>query len=67
VLFLIAIIANYASIPQPLRGEAEILVMHDSKDGGDRATQEAKAEDAYMDVGVRQRLEHVVEQLQVHF
>ena len=30
---------------------------------GGRATQEAKAEDAYMDVGVRQRLEHVVEQL----
>ena len=45
---------------------AEILAMYDSKDGGARATQEAKAEDAYKDVGDRQRLEHVVEQLPVN-
>ena len=34
-----------------LRGVAEILAM----------------QDAYMDVGVRQSLEHIVEQLPVHF
>ncbi|MCZ6803669.1 MAG: hypothetical protein O7D86_07010 [Proteobacteria bacterium] len=42
---------------------AEILAMHDPKDGGGRATQEAKAEDAYTDVGGRTTSGTFVEKL----